>query len=1245
MDIQALQGLGLMSDRDSQARTLQYFEQLKASVDGWQLCIEAFTSGIYDRAIEEKSFLKNKMSQIVSLAFVVDYPHRWPDFFSDLLSIIKWGLRQVDMYLRVLLAIDTEVVDRDIVHTHEETRRNSLIKDMMREDCVKNLADSWLQILTEYESSHAELVCTCLEVIGKYISWIEINLIANDRFVPLLVRFMGLRLLRESACDCIHDILSKGMEPLGKVELVESFTTVLQNSGSLQPPEDEDDEFVVKLSRLVNNMGVQLISSWQKLKGVDDENAVKVLEAVESKVNLLFHFFGDEDDDISGSVAPFVQDYITVLKQMDQLLPKQRENVERLMYLLIKKMKFDESYNFEQEGEDEAMFQEYRKQLRVIFNNLAQLDCQLALVTVHKLVSHMLPHWKEQELCDVEVTIALLYQLGEALPTSHGQHFSGNAEKASVLQEMMRTMLKSGVSCHGHKIVQLQYFETLVRYDRFFTCEPLYIPDTLRSFLDERGFHHPSSQVRSRSAYLFSRFAKTIRIHLQNYLPEIFQQLHDLLVLNMPENGSQTLLSNEDQLFLYETVSTLIVTSNFPPEKKSGLMKEVLAPIAENFTVMLKKMATETNEQIQLLYAQSINNAMALASRASKGFSGQQTMHDCGCEASFTDLLKIFLQAINVPVQRPLIHVGLRQYLHRMVVCLEKDILPFIPLVLEQLIKQPEARELHDFIPLVNQLIMKFKGSIGPFLQEVFMPLVTAIFRTLTAPGDELDQQKKNDNKMLQKSYYLFLSTIVSNDLMDVLKNQDAQNLQEVLVTIVQGAVEFMDPPSQKLCFNILRKLTEAWGGLEGVSDFVKFIYDSMIPACFLAPLRPSFDIQDGQTALALGECALCLKIIYENRGEEMLTFLRQDYLPTLQMSTQQITEFCQALQLDIKLFRNYYKQDQVILMKFNIQQDQVILMKFNIQQDPVILMKFNLQQDPVILMKFNLQQDPVILMKFNIQQDPVILMKFNIQQDPVILMKFNLQQDPVILMKFNLQQDPVILMKFNTQQDPVILIKSSHTNEVQYLARSSHTNEVQYSARSSHTNEVQYSARSSHTNEVQSSARSSHTNEVQYSARSSHTNEVQSSARSNHTNEVQYSARSSHTNEVQYSARSSHTNEVQYLARSSHTNEVQYLARSSHTNEVQYLARSSHANEVQYLARSSHTNEVQYSARSSHTNEVQYLARSSHTNEVQYLARSSHTNEVQYLARSSHANEVQYLARSSHTNEVQYSARSSHTN
>jgi exportin-T len=66
---------------------------------------------------QDKNFLRNKVSQIISLAFVVDFPARWVGFFSDLLQSLSIGHLAVDMYLRILLQIDSEVVDREIVHT------------------------------------------------------------------------------------------------------------------------------------------------------------------------------------------------------------------------------------------------------------------------------------------------------------------------------------------------------------------------------------------------------------------------------------------------------------------------------------------------------------------------------------------------------------------------------------------------------------------------------------------------------------------------------------------------------------------------------------------------------------------------------------------------------------------------------------------------------------------------------------------------------------------------------------------------------------------------------------------------------------------------------------------------------------------------------------------------------------------------------------------------------------------------
>lgn len=49
-------------------------------------------------------------------------------------------------------------------------------------------------------------------------------------------------------------------------------------------------------------------------------------------------------------------------------------------------------------------------------------------------------NWQTVQFMEVEVAIRLLYMLGEALPASHGAHFSGDTTKTSTLQSMMRTV-------------------------------------------------------------------------------------------------------------------------------------------------------------------------------------------------------------------------------------------------------------------------------------------------------------------------------------------------------------------------------------------------------------------------------------------------------------------------------------------------------------------------------------------------------------------------------------------------------------------------------------------------------------------------------------------------------------------------------------------------------------------------------------------------------------------------------------
>ncbi|KAM4678621.1 exportin-T [Discoglossus pictus] len=954
MDEQALLGLNPNATADFRDRALAYFEQLKVSHDAWQACAEALTQRIYSddhvkffcfqvlehqikfkyseltalqqqliretlitwlqsqmlNAQPEKTFIRNKAAQVFALVFVTEYLTAWPKYFFDILSVVDRNPRGVDLYLRILMAIDAEVVDRDIIHTPEEARRNTLLKDTMREQCIPNLVESWYQILQTYQHSNSELTCQCLEVIGAYVSWIDLTLIANDRFINMLLGHMSVEVLREEACDCLNEIVNKGMDPVDKTKLVESLCQVLQSAGFFSINQEEDVDFLARFSKLVNGMGQSLIISWTKLvKCGDMKNAQDTLQSIESKVPLMLQLLVHEDDDISSNIIGFCYEYLHILKQLVLLSEQQKSNVEAIMLAVMKKLTYDEEYNFEIEGEDEAMFVEYRKQLKLLLDRLAQVSPELLLASVRRVFISTLQNWQTLPFMEVEVAIRLLYTLGEAIPASHGAHFCSDHAKASALQDMMRTLVTSGVSSYNHTSVSLEFFETVVRYEKFFTVEPVHIPNILMAFLDHRGLRHSSPKVRSRTTYLFSRFVKSLHKQMNAFVEDILTRIQDLLELSPPENGFQTLLSSDDQLFIYETAGVLIVHSDYSAERKQILMRNLLSPLMEKFKILLAKLMVEQDEERQTVLADCLNHAVGFASRTSKAFSNKQTVKQCACSGVYLDCLQTFLPALSCPVQKEVLRGGVRTFLHRMIICLEEEVLPFIPSASEHMLKDCEPRDLQEFIPLINQITAKFKTQVSPFLQQVFMPLLHAIFEMLVRPAEENDQSAALDKQMLRRSYFAFLQTVTGSGMSEVIGNQGAENVERVLFTIIQGAVDYPDPVAQKTCFIILSKLVELWGGKDGLVGFADFVYKHIVPACFLAPLKPTFDLADAQTVLALSECAVTMKTIYLKRGPECIQYLQQEYMPSLQVAPEIIQEFCQALQQpDAKVFKNYFK-------------------------------------------------------------------------------------------------------------------------------------------------------------------------------------------------------------------------------------------------------------------------------------------------------------------------------------------------
>src|SRR5271154_5141642 len=122
--------------------------------------------------------------------------------------------------------------------------------------------------------------------------------------------------------------------------------------------------------------------------------------------------------------------------------------------------------------------------------------------------------------------------------------------------------------------------EICVRYGSFFEKHQQYITRVLENFL--QFARHPSVKVKTRSWYLFQRFARLVRSHISNIAETVVQNLNELLVIRaeLPPEANEDDASSEDpdttaesifnsQLYLFEAVGTICGASAVAAEKQA----------------------------------------------------------------------------------------------------------------------------------------------------------------------------------------------------------------------------------------------------------------------------------------------------------------------------------------------------------------------------------------------------------------------------------------------------------------------------------------------------------------------------------------------------------------------------------------------------------------------------------------------------------------------------------------------------
>lgn len=257
-------------------------------------------------------FLRNKLAQTLVAVLLFEYPSTWPRFFQDLISAMKaMGEGLVDMFCRILVSVDEDLVSLDIPRSQDESKLSMHVKDSMREFSIVDIASAWIEALEAYKDSHPDLATIILQTMQRYVAWIDIGLVANDRAMSLLLGILDSSpnsLLRGASADCLAEVVSKRMDAVPKLTLIQTMAIVPRcsswangfplplhlvqghKSSASQELEDERQTLVVKMARLLATLATEVIDSLKRIENqvisfsamglsVDDEAAEEVRAA------------------------------------------------------------------------------------------------------------------------------------------------------------------------------------------------------------------------------------------------------------------------------------------------------------------------------------------------------------------------------------------------------------------------------------------------------------------------------------------------------------------------------------------------------------------------------------------------------------------------------------------------------------------------------------------------------------------------------------------------------------------------------------------------------------------------------------------------------------------------------------------------------------------------------------------------------------------------------------------------------
>ncbi|KMT04827.1 hypothetical protein BVRB_7g169980 [Beta vulgaris subsp. vulgaris] len=834
------------------------------------------------RVLDSPAFIKNKLAQVLVTLIYLEYPLVWSSVFVDFLPHLNKGAVVIDMFCRLLIALDDELISLDYPRNAEEVAVAGRIKDAMRQQCVPQIVRAWYDIVTVYKSSDAELCVSVLDSMRRYISWIDISLIANDVFIPLLFELIlveGLsEKLRGAASDCVLAVVMKRMDPQAKLYLLRSLE-INRVFGLVS--EEADTELVSSIATLLSGYAAEVLECSKKSSSEEGKRISS--ELLEEVLPSVFYVMRSSEVGATFSTVQFLASYVATMKNLSPLTEKQLVHVSQILEVIRAQICYDPIYRdnldvLDKDGtEEEERMLEFRKDLLVLLRSVGRVAPDVTHLFIRNSLGSAVASSTERNAEEVEAALSLLYALGESLSDEAMRTGSG------VLGELVPMLLSTRFSCHSNRLVALTYLETITRYMKYVQENTQCIPMALAAFLDERGIHHPNINVSRRASYLFMRVVKLLKSKLVPYIETILQSLQDVVArFTSMDFAAKEMIGAEDGSHIFEAIGILIGMEDVPLEKQTDYLSSLLTPLCQQVETLLVsgKIQNPEGSPATILIIQQIIMAI---NALSKGFSERLvTGSRPAIGLMFKQTLDVLLQILIVFPKVESLRSKVTSFIHRMVETLGVSVFPYLPKALEQLLAEIEPKELVGVLVLLNQLICKFSTSVYNILDEVFPTIASRAFSVIPkngfpCGGPGSDAEEIRELQELQRTFYTFLNVIATHDLSSVfLSSKGRVYLDPIMQLLLYSSCNHKDITVRKACVQVFIRLIKDWCtspyGEEKVPGFQTFIIQNFASNCCLySVLDKSFEFRDANSRALFGEIITAQKVMYEKFGENFL--------------------------------------------------------------------------------------------------------------------------------------------------------------------------------------------------------------------------------------------------------------------------------------------------------------------------------------------------------------------------------------